>query len=70
MRKINKSFNEEWATHEGGSVPVAPDVLVEVRYRIGVVSDPVPAKQRRWESWPADVGQTDWDIVQWRRVPR
>lgn len=70
MREIDKNFNNEWTPHEGGAIPVAAEVLVEVRYRDAVVSDPVRAKQRRWESWPSDLGDTAWDIVQWRRVRR
>jgi hypothetical protein len=54
-----------WQSHRGGSCPVAPDTKVQVRYRNGVVSDTIPASQRRWEAW-RDLGDTDWDIVQWR----
>lgn len=66
MRETDKNEQVEWMPHEGGPMPARADNLVEVTYRNGVISEPVPAKQRRWEAWPQDVGETDWDIIAWR----
>lgn len=60
----------EWNTHRGGPCPVSAQTKVEVRYRNGSVSDELEAGKRRWEAWPADVGESDWDIVAWRLVGR
>lgn len=46
--------------------PRRPDVLVIVKYRNGVVSEPLLTGQRRWEPWP--FGQTDWDITHFALV--
>jgi hypothetical protein len=59
---------EEWLVHDGGDVPVRAHVEVQVRFRNGQVSEPVYAAKRRWKAWPADIGDSDWDIVAWRPV--
>lgn len=57
-----------WTRHSGRVCPVAPEQKVKVRYRNGVESDTIVARERRWEAWPRDVGETEWDIVEWRAV--
>mgnify|MGYP000114837713 CR=1 FL=1 len=57
-------LTEGWNRHSGGACPVAPDQKVKVRYRNGVESDTILARERRWEAWP-DVGESGWDIVGW-----
>ncbi len=37
--------------------------FVFVKYRNGVCPDERTAKYRRWKAWPADVGDSDWEIV-------
>lgn len=59
-----------WNHHSGGPCPVAPGTEVLVKYRNGVQSDEILSKQRRWEAWPADIGDSDWDIVEWKLAPR
>ncbi len=58
-----------WNRHSGGPCPVAPGTEVLVKYRNGVQSDEILSKQRRWEAWPADIGDSDWDIVEWKLAP-
>jgi hypothetical protein len=55
-----------WQMHRGNICPVPTETKIQVRYRNGAVSDTIPAGQRRWEKW-RDLGETDWDIVAWRR---
>lgn len=57
-----------WNEHDGKSCPVAPDQKVKVRYRNGVESETILAREERWEAWPPEVGESDWDIVNWRLV--
>lgn len=45
---------------------MAPTDKVLVRYRNGQESDAIEARERRWEAWPREVGETDWDIVAWQ----
>ena len=54
-----------WTDHRGGEMPATGDKRVRVRYRNGVVSEPILARERRWMAWPADLGDSDWDIVAW-----
>lgn len=58
----------EWHLHEGGRMPTGPKMKVIVRYRCGSISTEIEAGQRRWESWRADIGESAWDIVAWRKV--
>lgn len=46
-------------------MPVGPEIWVKVRYRKGHTSRAVRAKMRRWEAWPPDIGESDWDVVGW-----
>ena len=57
-----------WLKHEGGLAPVVPKTLVVLRYRCGTRSRPVEAGSHRWQSWPADMGESAFDIVAWRRA--
>lgn len=59
---------EGWSKHRGGACPVAPDQKVVVRYRNGDLSPKITARERRWEVWPRDIGDSDWDIVAWKLV--
>jgi hypothetical protein len=45
-------------------VPV--DQKIWVRYRNGVESDVVAARERRGEAWPVEIGESEWDIIAWR----
>ena len=56
----------QWTKHLGGPCPVSSQTKVQVRYRNGAVCDDVEASKQRWEAWPADVGESEWDIVAWR----
>ena len=47
---------------------MSPDVQVQVRYRNGLISGPIPAGARRWEKWTSEIGESDFDIVSWRWV--
>lgn len=58
-------LQEQWQPHVGDPRPVPPDQEIRVRYRNGVESDAILARERRWEAWPADIGKSDWDIVGW-----
>ena len=60
------SLSSNWFTHDGRACPVQPDQKVQVRYRNGVESDVILARERRWEAWPSEVGESDWEIVAWR----
>jgi len=55
-----------WSDHRGGEMPAIGDREVYVRYRNGVVSEPISAHKRRWKEWSDDVGESDRDIVAWR----
>ena len=55
-----------WTVHRGGEMPAIGDRNVCVRYRNGIVSEPVAPHQRRWKSWSVDIGDSDWDIVAWK----
>jgi hypothetical protein len=70
MRQANKNDIDSgsacWRKHSGGLCPVPPTQRVTVRYRNGEVSEAIMASERRWESWPASVGESDWDIVAFR----
>jgi len=55
----------EWSKHDGGPMPVAATTIIVLRYRCGVVSV-VEAGKRRWQSWPEEIGPSDWDIIAWR----
>jgi hypothetical protein len=56
---------DKWNIHRGGPSPVSPTTKVRIRYRNGVICDEVEAGHRRWERWPADVGEGEWDITAW-----
>lgn len=58
-----------WTQHAGEPCPVLPDAKVRVRYRNAAESDVILAKERRWEAWPPEIGESDWDIVAWRDAP-
>jgi hypothetical protein len=62
------SEDNGWQHHRGRSCPVPPETKVQVRYRNGEVSDTFMARERRWEAWPRDMGETDWDIIAWRPI--
>jgi hypothetical protein len=62
---VPKTGNAAWNDHQGGPCPLAAERKVIVRYRNGVESPELAARERRWESWPRDVGDSDWDIVAW-----
>ncbi len=53
-----------WQEHCGGTCPVDPKIAVIVRLRSGRESDPAPASNWRWLSWPD--GPSDFDIIAWR----
>ena len=55
-----------WNEHRGGTCPVAAERKVVVRYRNGIQSPEIVARERRWEAWPVSFGDSDWDIVAWR----
>lgn len=42
----------DWIDWSGGECPVDADVMVDVEFRDGFPSDPVPAGRRDWEHWP------------------
>ena len=52
-------------SHRGGQCPVPPETKVDVRYRNGMVTESIKARERRWEAW-RELGDSDWDIVAWR----
>jgi hypothetical protein len=56
----------EWAPHDGGPCPVRPEQRVTVRYRNGIESPVVEARERRWQCWGEQIGESDWDIIAWR----
>lgn len=58
--------DDGWFEHRGGPCPVPPEKEVFVKYRNAISSPKVYAKQRRWEAWPSEVGDSDWDIVEWK----
>jgi hypothetical protein len=58
--------DEAWSDHRGGPCPVGGDKKIVVRYRNGIQSPEIAARERRWEAWPRDIGDSDWDIVAWR----
>lgn len=60
------SEESNWQSHRGGQCPLPAETKIQVRYRNGVVSDTIQAGQRRWELW-RELGETDWDILAWRR---
>ena len=64
----NEKVEPGWLNHEGGPAPVAPKRLVVLRYRGGALSQPVEAGTHRWQRWPADMGESAFDIVAWRRA--
>lgn len=57
---------DEWSEHTGGRRPLPAHQKIKVRYRNGCESDTILACERRWESWPAGLGDSDWDIVAWK----
>ncbi len=61
-------MEEGWHQHDGGRRPVPPQQKLVVRYRNGTVSPEIEAKERRWEAWPAEIGESEWDIVAWRKA--
>jgi hypothetical protein len=65
---VTTDGNQGWTRHRGSVCHVAPEQKVKVRYRNGVESDTVVVRERRWEAWPRDVVESDWDIVEWRAV--
>ncbi|HUE79665.1 MAG TPA: hypothetical protein VMN38_08540 [Sphingomicrobium sp.] len=66
---VPKTEDESWADHKGGPCPIATERKVFVRYRNGIQSPEIVAKERRWEAWPVNFGDSDWDIVAWRLGP-
>ena len=64
----NERAEPGWLNHEGGPAPVAPKTFVVLRYRCGTVSQPVEAGSHGWQSWPADMGESAYDIVAWRHA--
>ena len=63
---VAETRDETWTDHSGGPCPIPSDRKVVVRYRNGVQSPQITARERRWGAWPSDIGNTDWDIVAWR----
>ena len=55
-----------WRRHDGGPAPKTRKTRVIVRYRCGDLSKPIEAGTHRWQSWPAEIGGTAFDIVAWR----
>ncbi len=55
-----------WQVHDGSQMPVGPRMRVNVRYRCGMFSEPIEAGTHRWKSWPPEIGDTAFDIVNWR----
>ena len=55
----------EWRKHRGGKCPVEGKAFVELRFRNGREHGRSKASDWRWETWPD--GESDWDIVAWRR---
>ena len=55
-----------WREHSGGDCPVQPKDQIIVRFRNDQESGPGPASDWRWQRW--SIGETDWDIVAWRRA--
>ncbi len=49
-------------------MPATGERLICVRYRNGITSEPIVAHKRRWQSWPAEIGASDWDIVAWKFI--
>ena len=62
---VPETTQAAWNDHSGGPFPLAAESKVIVRYRNGVESAEITAKERRWESWPRSLGDSDWDIVAW-----
>ncbi len=62
----HEAEKDRWNRHSGGPCPVALGTEVVVKYRNGLQSDEILAKQRRWEAWSTDTGDSDWDIVKWK----
>lgn len=58
-------FGPECNAHDGGPMPVGPETKVRVRYRNGLETPTIYARQRRWTAWPDERGTSDWDIVGW-----
>lgn len=56
-----------WIEHDGRDCPVDGSVSVIIRFRIGDVSGPHPARRWRWRAWPG-LGRVSHDIVAWRRA--
>ena len=70
LRANRRSDENEsgWLDHYGGPAPVVAKTHVILRYRCGTLSQPVEAGSHRWQSWPADMGESAFDIVAWRRA--
>ena len=70
MQNNLKSDENEfgWLDHDGGPAPVVAKMRVVLRYRCGLLSQPVEAASHRWQSWPVDMGESAFDIVAWRRA--
>ena len=69
--RISRNSDENahsWLDHEGGPAPVVAKTRVVLRYRCGLLSQPVEAASHRWQSWPVDMGESAFDIVAWRRA--
>ena len=64
----NDEKESNWLKHEGGPAPVISKTLVVLRYRCGLLSQPVEAGSHRWQGWPTDMGESAFDIVAWRRA--
>ena len=62
---VHKATKATWNDHSGGACPLADEIKVIVRYRNGVESPEITARERRWQSWPRSLGDSDWDIVAW-----
>lgn len=57
-----------WQTHDGVTCPVADDVIVEVQYENGVLSQKNPSPARVWcWKWDSPVAGCG-DILKWRHA--
>ena len=64
----NERVELGWLDHHGGPAPIVAKTRVVLRYRCGLLAQPVEAGSHRWLSWPADMGESAFDIVAWQRA--
>lgn len=63
-------MDDGWKEHDGGGMPVAGDVVVQVRFRDGI-GDGAEGPAERWErDWERSTLPTGSDIVAYRIVGR